>query len=157
MITLETCMEKQTVKSIAGERNQKRIVTDYLSEFFQKFVSENPGMKSSFTSFCRIRQKHVLQIAFITRDTCLCTKHQNMSLTLKAIKSQDINTSVNGEQMLDNKQELWQDIKNKVTFDLIIVGQWKRVPIELKGSKKIAMKIINSANMSQELKHNTKE
>ena len=74
------------VKSIAGERSQKRILTDYLSTLYQKLVSENPGMKLSFTSFCRIRPKHVLLMSFITRDTCLCTKHQNMSLTLKAVK-----------------------------------------------------------------------
>ena len=131
------------VKSIAGERSQKRILTDYLSTLYQKLVSENPGMKLSFTSFCIIQPKHVLLMSFITRDTCLCTKHQNMSLTLKAVKSQDINTSVNGEQMLDNKQDLLEDIKNKVTSDLFFVGQWKRVPIELKGLKKMAMKIID--------------
>ena len=55
-----------------------------------------------------------------------------MSLTLKAVKSRDINTSVNGEQMLDNKQELLEDIKNKVTSDLIVVGQWKRVSNRVK-------------------------
>ena len=75
------------VKSIAGERSQKRILTDYLSTLYQKLVSENPRMKLSFTSFCRIRPKHVLLMSFITRDTCLCTKHQNMSLTLKAVKA----------------------------------------------------------------------
>ena len=69
------------VKSIAGERSQKRILTDYLSTLYQKLVSENPGMKLSFTSFCRIRPKHILLELFITRDTCLCTKHQNVSLT----------------------------------------------------------------------------
>ena len=66
-----------------------------------------------------------------------------MSLILKAVKNQDINTSVNGEQMLDNKQELLEDIKNKVISDLTIFGQWKCVPIEFKGRKKMAMKIID--------------
>ena len=101
------------VKSIAGERSQKRILTDYLSTLYQKLESENLGMKLSFTSFCRLHPKHVLLALFITRDTCLCTKHQNMSLTLKAVKSQDINTSVNGEQLLDSKQEILKDIKTK--------------------------------------------
>ena len=46
--------------------------------------------------------------------------------------------------MLDNKQDLLEDIKNKVTSDFIIVGLWKHVPIELKGRKKMAMKIIDT-------------
>jgi len=99
------------VKSIAGERSKKTIPTGYLSTLCQKLVSKNPQMKLWFTSFGRIRPK--LMTSFITRDTCLCTKHQNMSLTLKAVKSQDINTSVNGEQLLDSKQEILKDIKTK--------------------------------------------
>ena len=94
------------VKSIAGERSQKRILTDYLSTLYQKRESENPEMKLLFPSFCRIRPKHVLLMSFITRDTCLCTKHQNMSLTLNAVKSRDMNTFVNDEEMLVNKQDL---------------------------------------------------
>ena len=99
------------VKSIAGQRSQTRILSDYFSTLYQKLVSKNPQMKLWFTSFGRIRPK--LMTSFITRDTCLCTKHQNMSLTLKAVKSQDINTSVNGEQLLDSKQEILKDIKTK--------------------------------------------
>ena len=132
------------VKSIAGERRQKRILADYLSTLYQKLVSENPGIKLSFTSFCRIRPKHVLLISFITRDTCVCTEHQHMSQILKAVNSPDINTSVNGEQMLENKQDLLEVIKNKITSDFIVADQWKRVPIELKGRKKMAMKIIDT-------------
>ena len=59
-------IEFMSVKSIAGERSQKRILTDYLSTLYQKLVSENPGMKLSFTSFCRIRPKHELLMSFIT-------------------------------------------------------------------------------------------
>ena len=51
------------VKLITGERNQKRILTDYLSTLYQKLVSENPGMNLSFTSFCRICPKHVLLVS----------------------------------------------------------------------------------------------
>ena len=51
-----------------------------------------------------------------------------MSLTLKAVKSQDISTSVNREQMLDKKQDLLEDIKNKVTSDLIHCVRKKGIP-----------------------------
>ena len=106
MITRNMPGKAGCVKSIAGERSKNTIPTGYLSTLCQKLVSKNPRMKLSFTSFGRIRRK--LMTSFIIRDTCLCTKHQNMSLTLKAVKSQDINTSVNGEQLLDNKQEILQ-------------------------------------------------
>lgn len=146
------------VKSKQGEKNQKRILTDYLSSLYQKFVSEYPGIKLSFSTFCRSRPKHVLLTSFITRDTCLCTKHQNMSLTLKAIKSQNVEVSVNGEKMLNTKAELVEDVKTKISSDDILIGQWKRVPIEVKGQKKMVMKIIdNHMNKAEFITHVTSQ
>ena len=49
--------------------------------------------------------------------------------------------------MLDNKQDLLEDIKNKFASDLIIVGQWKCVPIELNGRN---MKITDTKMKKQE-------
>lgn len=138
------------VKSKDGERNQKRILTDYLSTLYQTFLSEHPRIKLSFTSFCRIRPKHILLTSLITRDTCLCTRHQNMTLTLKAVKRQGVDVSLNGEKMLESKDTLLQEIEDKVTLDNIGISQWKRVPIELKGQKKMVMKIVETIMTKQE-------
>ena len=100
-------------------------------------------------SLSRIRPKHVLLMSFITRDSCLCTKHQNMSLTLKAVRRLDINTSVNREKMLEIKEEVLKATQDTITFDDIVVRQWKHVPIECKGQKKMVMKIADM-HMSKE-------
>ena len=63
------------VKPKTGEKTQKRVLTDYLSTLYNKFISENESIKLSFASFCRIRPQHILLTSLITRDTCLCTKH----------------------------------------------------------------------------------
>ena len=41
------------LKTENGEKKQKRILTDSLSSLYQKFVSETPGIKISFTSFSK--------------------------------------------------------------------------------------------------------
>ena len=61
-----------------GHKTQKRVFTDYLSNLHAKFVRENDEIQISFASFCRIRQPHIILKSFITRDICLCTRHQNM-------------------------------------------------------------------------------
>ncbi|XP_060604512.1 uncharacterized protein LOC132757278 [Ruditapes philippinarum] len=91
------------VRSENGEKYQTRVLTDYLSTLYHKFMSENPSIKLSFTSFTRIRPARIRLTHMITRDTCLCTKHQNMSLTLKALKKKNIECTLNGEKMLERK------------------------------------------------------
>jgi hypothetical protein len=78
---------KQDTKTIKkGEKVQTYILSDYLTNLYAKFKAENPTINISFTSFCRSRPKYVLTTAFSSRSSCLCTKHQNASLTLKALR-----------------------------------------------------------------------
>jgi len=74
-------------KSETGEKTQTCVLTHYLSLLYHKFMSENPDAKLSFSFLTRIRLAGIRLTALVTRDTCLCTKHQNMSLSLKSLKS----------------------------------------------------------------------
>ncbi|KAL3882556.1 hypothetical protein ACJMK2_028891 [Sinanodonta woodiana] len=65
-----------------GERKQTRVLTDYLSNLFEKFCAENPDLKVSKSIFCRLRPTHILLTKLITRNTCLCSKHQNFAMKL---------------------------------------------------------------------------
>jgi len=87
-------------KSETREKTQTRVLTHYLSSLYQTFMSENPDAKLSFSSFTRSRPARIRQTALIIRDTCLCTKHQNMPLTLKSLKSENIECSINGEKII---------------------------------------------------------
>lgn len=124
-----------------NKKEQKRILVDYLGNLYQKFMSENNDVKLSFTSFSRIRPRYIMLTSFIRRDTCLCTKHQNMSLTLKAIKRQNISVSLNAEKEIENKENIVKNVKS-IDSEEIEVNQWQRVPIEEKGKKKMIMKIV---------------
>ena len=70
-------------KNNDGVKEQTRVLTDYLSNLHDKFLSENPGLKLSCATFCRLRPRHILLTTLISRSSCLCTKHQNMALKLR--------------------------------------------------------------------------
>ncbi|ESO91799.1 hypothetical protein LOTGIDRAFT_163159 [Lottia gigantea] len=118
-----------------------RVLTDYLSNLHQKYLSENHEVKLSLASFSRIRPKHIRKTAFISRSTCLCTRHQNMALFLKAIQRSGASVPSNPESFLREVTDLRQ-ITESITEEEITFGQWKRVPFEEKGKTKMVMKIV---------------
>ncbi|VDI54169.1 Hypothetical predicted protein [Mytilus galloprovincialis] len=122
---------------------QKRILTDYLSNLYHKFMMVHPTVKLSFTTFTRLRPKNILLTSFIRRDTCLCTKHQNMSFTLKAVKRLGIDVSLNAEKEVEKQEKIIQDMKNTEASD-VVFSQWKRVKVEEKGRTKMTMKVVDS-------------
>ena len=65
-------------------RTQKRVLNDYLHNLHQKFLMENPDTTLSRSSFCKMRPKHVLLANFCNRQTCLCSRHQNLALKLRS-------------------------------------------------------------------------
>lgn len=132
------------VKIGGKEKAQKRILTDYLSNLYHKFMMEHARVKLSFTTFTRIRPKNILLTSFIRRDTCLCTKHQNMSFTLKSVKHIGVDVSLNAETEIDNQQGIIQEITKTSVTDQIVLSQWKRVQVEEKGKKKMTMKVVDS-------------
>ncbi|KAK6191214.1 hypothetical protein SNE40_002952 [Patella caerulea] len=114
-----------------GTRHTTRVLTDYLASLHQKFLDESSGdIKLLLASFCRIRPKYIRTISFITRYTCLCTKHQNMALTLKSIRREGVSVSSNPESIIDNFD--LQKIKDGIKSNDISLGQWRRVQVEEK-------------------------
>ena len=86
---------------------------------------------------------------------CLCTEHQNMSLTLKTAKRENVDRPINGEKMLECKNEIIQDIENKVTSAKIVIGQWKRVQIDALRTKSV-MKIVDAVMSKAEFLQHVK-
>ena len=79
--------KKSATKTDEGTM-QTRVLTDYLSNLHQKFLSENPEMKISLATFCRIRPKYIKLTNCVSRNACLCTKHQNFALKLRALRKE---------------------------------------------------------------------
>ena len=88
---------KNDAKKVATSvKKQKRILNDYLKNLHLKFLSEEPNMKISLASFCRLRPIFMVPVVnFTSRNTCLCRRHQNMVLKLEAMKSAGVQCSTN--------------------------------------------------------------
>lgn len=108
------------VKTGVNESTQTRVLTDYLSNLHTKLLSENPTVELSLASSQRIRPKHIRTTSFITRDNCLCTKHQNMALLLKSLRQEGMTVPTNPEVFIEchNLESIDREItKEEVSFD----------------------------------------
>lgn len=99
-----------------------------------KFIAECPTIKLSRATFCRMRPIHILTTSFISRSTCLCTKHQNMALLVKALRKQDKEVPANPETfaMEGIAEEILQ---NKLSDH--VFSQWKKIQIIEKEKQKL--------------------
>ena len=124
---------KRDAKKVGKNLLQRRVLNDYLSNLYNKFIAENPSTKLSFSKFARMCPSHFKHTNFATQQSCLCTKHQNMSLKLKALKDLKIVTTTNPDTFVKNLNEadIIQKIANlaceKISFQV-----WKNVIVEIK-------------------------
>jgi hypothetical protein len=130
---------KSDVKTLEnGQKKQTRVLTDYMKNLHLKFLAENSDVLISRTTFCRLRPKNVLLAAYISRNACLCLRHQNMAHKVQALKKLGVRISENPENLLlhdENVDELLKDLPENVTFKV-----WKKVQLE-NGVQK--MKIVD--------------
>ena len=87
------------------ERQQTRIMTDYMQNLYLKFKSEHPDRQISFSTFCRAHPKNVLYTSFISRNSCLCTKHTNMALEVECMRKSEANLNGNPDDLLKKSDE----------------------------------------------------
>ena len=128
------------IKTAEGDV-QQRVLTDYMSTLHQKFLAENASVTLSLSTFQRIRPKYLKTTAFVTRSSCLCTRHQNMALLMKALKREGVDAPANPEKFLTRETTIDQDTASIDEHD-IMYEQWKRVTIEDKDKKKFVMRIV---------------
>ncbi|XP_052257645.1 uncharacterized protein LOC127862523 [Dreissena polymorpha] len=131
-----------------GGAKQSRVLTDYLQNLHEKFLSKNPECKVSFATFCRIRPRNIKLSAFISRNSCLCTKHQNMSLTAKTLKREGVSVSVNPDVFA--KDEIDRQTVLDSLNEVVTVPQWKRVVVDDRGKQKSVMRITDTKMGKQE-------
>ena len=124
---------KRDAKKVGKNLLQRPVLNDYLSNLYNKFIAENPSTKLSFSKFARMCPSHFKHTNFATQQSCLCTKHQNMSLKLKALKDLKIVTTTNPDTFVKNLNEadIIQKIANlaceKISFQV-----WKNVIVKIK-------------------------
>ena len=130
------------------EKFQTRVLSDYLVNIFEKFRTDNPDTKISFSLFCRLRPKYIKLTSCISRNTCLCTKHQNISMKLKCMKNCNIQITQSAESAsksvtLDDMKCMLNELEDGKLVDYT---EWKRVEVD--GKKK--MKIIKVQKSKEE-------
>jgi len=82
---------KQDAVKSGKSKVQKRVMNDYMYNLHLKYLAE-ATTKISRTCFYRARPKHIALVNFASRSVCLCSKHQNFSFLLRALKSSRVNT-----------------------------------------------------------------
>ena len=137
------------VKLDNGDTAQKRVLTDYLGNLYSKFIAENPNAKLSQTSFQRIRPKNIMTTSFISRSSCLCTKHQNAALLLKSLSREGIDVPKNPEDFIKDQPDL-NDIKQGLGSEEVVYTEWKRVTIEDGGQKKVITKMVDTKKSKEQ-------
>ena len=64
---------------------QTKTLLDYMHNLYVKFSAENPNIKISLSTFCKLRPQNSLLTSYLSKSNCLCQKHQNCALKLKAL------------------------------------------------------------------------
>lgn len=76
--------KKQWVK-VKGVKKRKRYLTGSLFDLYQGFKNDPSNMKISYALFCQYRPFWVVHPKLTERDTCLCTKCENMKLLVQCL------------------------------------------------------------------------
>ena len=129
--------KKDTTKS-GTEKVQTRVLTDYMSNLHQKYLSENPESKLSLATFCRIRPKYIHLTGCLSRNVCLCTKHQNVALKLQMMRNEGIDVSKNPEIFIKENQK----VEKTQLPENVVYSKWKRVTLENNRKK---MKVVSES------------
>lgn len=153
-----TAGKKETVTKNKIKK-QKRLLNDSLLNLYKKFITDT-GMKMSYAFFCRHRPFWILTPDARTRNTCLCTIHENMELMVKAMKGCKMITVNSANDVLKQmccdghlKSECIKrqcivckdktiPIKINQDDDTIHYDQWvtKKVPVQIKNQTKLCQK-----------------
>ncbi|KAI8498685.1 hypothetical protein Bbelb_238870 [Branchiostoma belcheri] len=133
---------KNDCKKVGKEKVQVRILSNYLSDLREKFEAET-GLKISLSQFAKMRPLNVKLACFLSRNSCLCTRHQNFALKLKALKQNNCVTSTSPDNFVHafpDAEKVDAVLAKLPQGGMVKYEEWKRVEVE--GKKK--MKIVTS-------------
>ncbi|KAL0829510.1 hypothetical protein ABMA28_003030 [Loxostege sticticalis] len=83
----------------AGEKKQKRYLTDNLKNLHTRFVNEN--FVISYSTFCKYRPFWVV-FPKDDRKTCECKLHSNVNYLIRALKNAKIITETTGTEVINS-------------------------------------------------------
>ena len=66
---------------------RKRVLNDYIKNLHLKFLAEFPEIKVSAGIESKLRPGHISLCNFLSKNKCLCSKHQNLALKCKCLQN----------------------------------------------------------------------
>ena len=79
------------------------------------------------------RKKHISLVNFASRSVCVCSKHQNFSFLLRALKTYKVHNCTNSDKFVelyrDNQAQLDEILENIPDNEVVKFQQWKRVKL----------------------------
>lgn len=91
-------------KDVLGGQ-QKRVLNDFMYNLHKKFIEENPNVKMSLTVFMRLRPPYIVTTGSGRASTCLCMKHQNMTLIIRAINAQVMRCTTHADAFMKTHED----------------------------------------------------
>ena len=85
------------------------------------------------SSFCRMRPTHLSLVNYTSKNVCLCPKHQNFALKLKAITSVGGKLSTNPDTVAKLSIEEISSLVNELPVDKVVFSALKKVDIGTPG------------------------
>lgn len=97
-----SCLRPGKKDATGKIKTQKRYLTDTMENLHKKFLSETDpeNRHVSYPTFCRLRPKWIQKPTLRERDTCLCTKHENIKLLAEKLYSIKIISTSNVTDLL---------------------------------------------------------
>jgi hypothetical protein len=131
---------KNDSRKSEGEQRQRKVLNDSLRNLYLKYCSEREQCNVSLATFCRLRPNEVSLTKYISRNKCLCQRHQNMALLLRSMKSAGADVPLNPEDYARKLAYLNpNEYINQIPLPQVTYQQWKRVTCN---DGKIRMKIV---------------
>ena len=111
------------------EVKQKHVLNDNMMNLYEKYKFENPGIKMSRTCFYKLKPYHAILADFANRCTCLCIRHQNMSLKIKALCNLGLRLSKNPDVIIKAHETNGEILAMIDSLEITSVKyfNWKRV------------------------------
>ncbi|XP_078659979.1 LOW QUALITY PROTEIN: uncharacterized protein LOC144904722 [Branchiostoma floridae x Branchiostoma belcheri] len=138
---------KNDCKKVGKEKVQVRILSNYLSDLREKFEAET-GLKISLSQFAKMRPLNVKLACFLSRNSCLCTRHQNFALKLKALKQNNCVTSTSPDNFVHafpDAEKVDAVLAKLPQGGMVKYEEWKRVEVEGKKMKIVTSEVETSA------------
>jgi len=108
---------------------QRRVLNDNMAFLHMKYQAETSS-KVSFSTFFVMRPKHIGLTRYLSRNKCLCQKHQNMALALKSMKKAGAEVPLNPDESKRRLSTTSADtFLSSITDDDVAYSQWKKVDI----------------------------